>query len=183
MSPGHAVAGTANVGSSGRVYMFTQGRARSSLGAATSGVLNYGVSNGATPFAIKLVNNNIYSEIDNKANNDAGAAQAGYLNMQKSYAGKVAVRNYPGATAATAVGNAAAGGVTVAYSEAGKAQVGDYDAENDSPENDVAATTRGRGSAELVRSTSPSPPTTMPPCCATSRPPPRRAAPSLARSA
>jgi hypothetical protein len=34
------------------------------------------------------------------------------------------------------------------YSEGGKAQVGDYDVENDSPENDVAATVRGRGSAQ-----------------------------------
>jgi len=72
----------------------------------------------------------------------------GYLNIQKSYAGKVAIRNYPGATAATAVGNAAAGGVSVAYAEGGKAQIGDYDEENDSPENDVAATVRGRGTAE-----------------------------------
>jgi hypothetical protein len=72
----------------------------------------------------------------------------GYLNIQKSYAGKVAIRNYPGATAATAVGNAAAGGVSVAYAEGGKAQIGDYDVENDSPENDVAATVRGRGTAE-----------------------------------
>lgn len=124
MSPGHAIAGAVNAGRSGRIYQFTQGRARSSLGTATTGVLNWGVSNGVTPFAVKLVPNNIYSEIDNTANNGAGNAAAGFLNIQKSYGGKVAIRNFPGATAATAVGNAVAGGVTVAYSEGGKAQVG-----------------------------------------------------------
>jgi hypothetical protein len=60
----------------------------------------------------------------------------------------VALRNFPGATAATAVGNAAAGGIAIGYSETGKVLIGDYDQENDSPENDVAATTRGRGTAE-----------------------------------
>lgn len=83
-----------------------------------------------------------------QANADAGAATAGFLNLQRAYAGRVALRNFPGATAATAVGNAAAGGVAIAYSETGKALIGDYDQENDSPENDVAATTRGRGTAE-----------------------------------
>lgn len=62
-----------------------------------------------------------------QVNNDAGNAAAGFLNIQKSFGGKVAIRNFPGATAATAVGNAVAGGVTIAYSEAGKAQIGDYD--------------------------------------------------------
>ena len=83
-----------------------------------------------------------------QANTDAGAANAGFLNIQRSYGGKVVLRNFPGATAATAVGNAAAGGVAIAYSEGGKAMIGDYDQENDTPENDVAATTRGRGTAE-----------------------------------
>lgn len=83
-----------------------------------------------------------------QVNADAGAATAGFMNLQRSYGGKVAIRNFPGATAATAVGNAAAGGLSLAYSETGKAQIGDYDQENDSPENDVAATTRGRGTAE-----------------------------------
>lgn len=81
-------------------------------------------------------------------NADAGAATAGFINLQRSYTGKVAIRNFPGATAATAIGNAAAGGLSIAYSENGKAQIGDYDQENDTPENDVAATTRGRGTAE-----------------------------------
>lgn len=145
MSPGHAIAGAANIARSGRIYMYTKGRARAELGTATSGILNWGVSNGVTPWASKQIPNNIYSELDHKVNNDAGNAAAGYLNIQKSYGGKVAIRNFPAGTAATAVGNAVAGGVTVAYSEGGKAQVGDYDQENDSPENDVAATTRGRG--------------------------------------
>lgn len=84
-----------------------------------------------------------------QVNADAGAAQAGFLNLQRGLgSGRVALRNFPGATAATAVGNAAAGGVSIAYSENGKAMIGDYDQENDSPENDVAATTRGRGAAQ-----------------------------------
>ncbi|WIA23801.1 hypothetical protein OEZ85_013477 [Tetradesmus obliquus] len=148
MSPGHAISGAANIARSGRVAQFTQGRSRSSLGTAQGGVLNWGLSTGVVPWAAKLIPNNIYSEIDQKVNNDAGNAAAGFLNIQKSFGGKVAIRNFPGATAATAVGNAVAGGVTIAYSEAGKAQIGDYDQENDSPENDVAATTRGRGTAE-----------------------------------
>ncbi|KAF8060350.1 hypothetical protein HT031_004886 [Scenedesmus sp. PABB004] len=148
MAPGHAIGGAANIQRTGRLYQFTQGRTRSDLGTAQGGVLNWGVSNGVTPWAAKLVPNNIYSEIDNTVNNDAGNAAAGFLNIQKSYGGKVAIRNFPGATASTAVGNAEAGGVTIAYSEGGKAQIGDYDQENDSPENDVAATTRGRGTAE-----------------------------------
>lgn len=148
MSPGHAISGAANIARSGRVAQFTQGRSRSSLGTAQGGVLNWGLSTGTVPWAAKLIPNNIYSEIDHKVNNDAGNAAAGFLNIQKSFGGKVAIRNFPGATAATAVGNAVAGGVTIAYSEAGKAQIGDYDQENDSPENDVAATTRGRGTAE-----------------------------------
>jgi hypothetical protein len=127
MSPGHAIAGAANIARSGRVYQFTQGRSRSSLGTAQSGILNWGLSNGISPWQSKLIPNNIYSEIDHKVNNDAGNAAAGYLNIQKSFGGKVAIRNFPAATAATAVGNAVAGGVTVAYSEAGKAQIGDYD--------------------------------------------------------
>jgi hypothetical protein len=77
MSPGTAVAGAANVGYSGRVYQYTQGRARASLGTANTGVLNYGIANGATPLSIKLIPNNIYSEIDQKANSDLGAANAG----------------------------------------------------------------------------------------------------------
>jgi hypothetical protein len=83
-----------------------------------------------------------------QANTDAGNAAAGFLNIQRSYGSKIAQRNFPGAAAATAVGNAVAGGVTIAIAESGKAQIGDYDDENDTPENDVAATTRGRGTAE-----------------------------------
>lgn len=123
MSPGHAVAGAANIGRSGRIYQFTQGRSRANLGTASSGVLNWGVSNGVTPYGVKLLPNSIYSELDHTVNTAAGNSAAGYLNIQKSYGGKVAIRNFPGATASTAVGNAVAGGVTVAYSEAGKAQV------------------------------------------------------------
>eukprot|EP00775_Hariotina_reticulata_P003102 gene3102-3381_t len=108
MSPGTAVSGAANIGYSGRIYQFTQGRSRAELGTAEGGVLNWGISNGVSPLSVKLIPNNIYSEIDNKVNNDIGAANAGYLNIQKSYGGK----------------------------------------ENDSPENDVAATVRGRGAAE-----------------------------------
>lgn len=70
------------------------------------------------------------------------------MNLQRAYGGRVALRNFPGSTATAAVGNAAAGGVAIAYSENGKVLIGDYDQENDSPENDVAATTRGRGTAE-----------------------------------
>jgi hypothetical protein len=62
-----------------------------------------------------------------QANADAGAAQSGFLNIQRSYGGRAALRNFPGATAAVAVGNAAAGGVAIAYSEGGKAMIGDYD--------------------------------------------------------
>jgi len=149
ISPGHAIAGAANVVKAGRVYQYTQGRARSDQGTATSGVLNYGVSNGNNNFNFKgYYNNAMYSEVDHKVNNDAGAASAGFINLQRSYNGKVALRNFPGAAASTAVGNAAAGGIAIAYSEGSKAQIGDYDQENDSPENDVAATTRGRGTAE-----------------------------------
>jgi hypothetical protein len=79
---------------------------------------------------------------------DAGAANAGFLNIQRAYGGRVALRNFPGATASAAIGNAAAGGLALGYSETGKVLIGDYDQENDSPENDVAATTRGRGTAE-----------------------------------
>jgi hypothetical protein len=127
MSPGHAISGSANVGRSGRVAQFTQVRSRASLGTAQGGALNWGLSTGVAPWASKLVPNNIYSEIDQKVNADAGNAAAGFLNIQKSFGGKVAIRNFPGATAATAVGNAVAGGVNIAYSEAGKAQIGDYD--------------------------------------------------------
>lgn len=149
LAPGHAIAGAANIGQSGRVWQYTQGRSRAEQGTAEVGVLNYGVSNGAQPFTFQgSIANNIYSEIDNRANADAGAANAGFLNIQRSYGSKVAIRNFPGAAAATAIGNAAAGGVSLAYSETGKAQIGDYDQENDTPENDVAATTRGRGTAE-----------------------------------
>jgi len=150
LSPGHAIAGAANIVKAGRVYQYTQGRSRAEQGTATSGILNYGVSNGAGgPFTFKnAFANSIYSETDHRVNADAGAASAGFINLQRSYGGKVALRNFPGAAAATAVGNAAAGGLAIAYSETGKAQIGDYDQENDSPENDVAATTRGRGTAE-----------------------------------
>jgi hypothetical protein len=57
-----------NVGKSGRVAQFTQGRSRAEQGSATTGVLNYGVSNGQNPFggAIFTNLNNIYSEIDNR---------------------------------------------------------------------------------------------------------------------
>jgi hypothetical protein len=67
LSPGHAIAGAANVGYSGRVWQYTQGRARAEQGTATSGVLNYGISNAAQPFTFQgVLNNNIYSEIDNR---------------------------------------------------------------------------------------------------------------------
>jgi hypothetical protein len=71
LSPGHAVAGAANIAHAGRVWQYTQGRARAEQGTATSGVLNYGVSNGAQPFSFQgVINNNIYSEIDNKVRQD-----------------------------------------------------------------------------------------------------------------
>lgn len=150
LSPGHSFAGAVNVGKSGRVAQFTQGRSRAEQGSATTGVLNYGVSNGQNPFGGNIFGNlnNIYSEVDNRATIDAGASNAGFLNIQRAYGGRVALRNFPGATAAAAVGNAAAGGIAIGFSETGKVLIGDYDQENDSPENDVAATTRGRGTAE-----------------------------------
>jgi hypothetical protein len=54
-----------------------QGRARAELGTAEGGVLNWGISNGVSPLSVKLIPNNIYSEIDHKVNNDIGAANAG----------------------------------------------------------------------------------------------------------
>lgn len=41
MAPGHAIGGSANIGRSGRIYQYTQGRVRSDLGSSTSGILNW----------------------------------------------------------------------------------------------------------------------------------------------
>lgn len=67
LSPGHAIAGLANVARSGRLAQFSQGRARAEQGSANTGVLTYGVSNGVNPFQFQgVINNNIYSEVDNR---------------------------------------------------------------------------------------------------------------------
>jgi hypothetical protein len=67
LSPGHAVAGAVNVGKGGRAKQYTEGRARAEQGSATTGVLTYGVASGINPFTFfNVVNNNIFSEIDNR---------------------------------------------------------------------------------------------------------------------
>lgn len=73
LAPGHAIAGAVNVGKSGRVQQFTQGRARAEQGTATTGVLNYGLANGVNPFSFQgVINNNIYSEIDQRVSQRRG---------------------------------------------------------------------------------------------------------------
>lgn len=59
--------GSANIVKAGRVWEYTQGRVRAEQGTATSGILNYGVSNGFLPFTFQnAIRNNIYSETDHK---------------------------------------------------------------------------------------------------------------------
>ncbi|KAF6264586.1 hypothetical protein COO60DRAFT_72209 [Scenedesmus sp. NREL 46B-D3] len=51
MSPGHAVSGVANIARSGRVFQYSEGRTRSSLGTSTGGVLNWGCPTASLPLA------------------------------------------------------------------------------------------------------------------------------------
>ncbi|KAF6264575.1 hypothetical protein COO60DRAFT_1457499 [Scenedesmus sp. NREL 46B-D3] len=86
--------------------------------------------------------------IDSRADTALGSAAAGYINLGRAYSEDAEAANDPGAAAATAVGNAVAGGITIVLADEGGAFVGDYDDEYDTYENDVSATTRGRGAAE-----------------------------------
>eukprot|EP00775_Hariotina_reticulata_P003999 gene3999-4249_t len=154
MSPGSAASGAANIGQGGQVTLHTVNRARSSLGAASGGVLKYGISNGAFPnrhgFDVEHGDYGmaVGSRTDQQVNNDAGSAAAGFVNIARAADGNVQITNDPGAFAATAVGNAIAGGLSVGLSQSGSVYIGDYDDEYDIYNNDVLSTVRGQGSAQ-----------------------------------
>jgi hypothetical protein len=154
MSPGNAASGATNIGQGGQVTLYTVNRARSSLGAATGGTLNYGVSRGTFPNknGFDVVHGDygtaVASRTDQLVDNDVGIAAAGFLNIARAADGNVQITNDPGAAASTAVGNAIAGGLSVGLSESGSVYIGDYDTEYDIYNNDVVSTVRGRGSAQ-----------------------------------
>eukprot|EP00878_Enallax_costatus_P041463 GHUV01048250.1.p1 GENE.GHUV01048250.1~~GHUV01048250.1.p1 ORF type:complete len:239 (+),score=26.42 GHUV01048250.1:650-1366(+) len=145
MSPGHAVSGAINIGHGGRVSAYTENRARSSLGTAQGGLLARSIATGdfsgkygGPGLADQADYTSIQSVTDQKVDNDAGNAAAGYVQLARAYDETVQLVNNPGAAAATAVGNAVAGGISIALSDHGAAFIGDYDNEFDTYENDVA---------------------------------------------
>lgn len=63
--------------------------------------------------------------IDSRADTALGSAAAGYINLGRAYSEDAEAANDPGAAAATAVGNAVAGGITVVLADEGGAFVGE----------------------------------------------------------
>ncbi|WIA23816.1 hypothetical protein OEZ85_013487 [Tetradesmus obliquus] len=134
MAPGHAISGIANIGRGGRAASYNWNRARASLGSATAGVLakNLGTGDfigGNTVGAGGAFTDGDYGAtgtlLDNRANTAAGNAAAGYLNLNRAYLEDALAANDPGASAATAVGNAVAGGITIAIADEGAAFIGE----------------------------------------------------------
>lgn len=123
-----------NIGTGGRSYLYSKNRARAALGTAQAGVLSIGTGSGdfaGSGFAQRASAlfdgdyNAVTNYIDNTANTDAGNAAAGYVSLGRTYVEHAGAANDPGAVAATAVGNAAAGGVTVMYADRDGAFIGE----------------------------------------------------------
>lgn len=154
MSPGHAISGAVNIGRGGRAKAYTENRARSSIGTAMGGVLIHNIGSGdfGGGFYSKqsgglAASRGDYSAansmLDQKVDNGVGSAAGGYVQLGRSFEEDVQITNKPGAVVATAVGNAVAGGISVAVADNGGAYIGDYDDEIDTPDNDVAGTCLG----------------------------------------
>jgi hypothetical protein len=156
MAPGNAIMGTRFNLKGSQTAVFSRNRARSSIGSSTSGVLHTLSSEGMIPRehlrlglrrdAYFLVDTGSIARADNRAFTDVGAAQAGNIQLVRSAnAGSTTVGL---AQARTAVGNAVAGGLNVAYAEHGDIYLGDYWDELSNPGNAVVATNYGRGASQ-----------------------------------
>jgi hypothetical protein len=156
MAPGNAIMGSRFNLKGSQTAVFSRNRARSSFGSSTSGVLHTLSAEGLIPRehlrnSLKrdgyfLVDTGSIARADNRAFTDVGAAQAGNIQLVKSKnAGSTTVGL---AQARTAVGNAVAGGMNIAYAENGDIYLGDYWDELSNPGNAVVATNYGRGASQ-----------------------------------
>jgi hypothetical protein len=156
-SPSHAINGQVWKLKGGQVGHFSQNRARASQGTATSGLLHvfHGFGNIHGRSQIRkirrrstrfLAKNGAISRADNRAFVDAGAAQAGNIQLLRSDNGDTTMVGL--SQARVAEGNAAAGAVNVGWAENGYVYVGDYWEELSNPGNAVVSTNYGRGPAQ-----------------------------------
>jgi hypothetical protein len=156
MAPGNAIMGSRFNLKGSQTAVFSRNRARTSIGSSTSGVLHTLSAEGLIPKehlrnglkrdAYFLVDTGSIARVDNRAFSDVGPSQAGNIQLVKSQnAGSTTVGL---AQARTAVGNAIAGGMNIAYAENGDIYLGDYWDELSNPGNAVVATNYGRGPSQ-----------------------------------
>jgi hypothetical protein len=155
MAPGHAVMGQAFILRGGQTGVIARNRANADLGTATSGVLSVLSSRGAIPYGYlrgKLDRKSYFlvesslARADNRAFTDAGAANAGNVQLVRAAGGRGTIVGL--SQARTAEGNAVAGAVNVGLAEDGDVYIGDYWDEISNPGNAVVATNYGRGDAQ-----------------------------------
>lgn len=156
MAPGNAIMGQRFKLKGAQTAVFSRNRARASIGSATSGVLHVLDATGNIPGmnirgnlrrnSYFLTDSGGIARVDNKANTDIGAAQAGNLQLVHSAFGDSTMVGL--AQARTAEGNAIAGGLNIGYTEQGDVYEGDYWEELSNPGNAVVATNYGRGTSQ-----------------------------------
>lgn len=156
MAPGNAIAGSAFNLRGGQTSAYSRHRTKASIGSAMSGVLHNLIGTGdinrgnlkgnLQREAEFLIDHGAIARAENRANTDVGPAQSGNIQLAKSYRGDTTLVGL--AQARTAVGNAAAGAVNVAYAEDGDVYIGDYWDELSNPGNAVLGTNFGRGTAQ-----------------------------------
>jgi hypothetical protein len=157
LAPSHAVQGQHWKITGGQAAIYSQSRVRASQGTATSGLLHnlHGYGNIHKRSLFKklrkrstrfLAKHGAIGRADNRAYADAGAAQAGNIQLLRSDNGDA---TEVGLTQArVAEGNAAAGALNLGWAENGYVYIGDYWEELSNPGNAVVATNYGRGPAE-----------------------------------
>jgi hypothetical protein len=157
LAPGHAVQGQSWKIKGGQASVFSKNVVRASQGTATGGLLHqlHGIGNIPAGSAFKklrkrsarfLAKHGALARADNRAYTDAGAAQAGNIQLVRSDNGDATMVGL--SQARTAEGNAAAGALNVGWAGNGYVYIGDYWEELSNPGNAVVSTNYGRGPAQ-----------------------------------